>query len=55
MKDMTQGVPAKLILGFAAPMLAGSLFQQVYNVADTMIVGRYLGEEALAGVGVPGR
>ena len=42
MKDMTQGAPAKLILGFAAPMLAGSLFQQVYNVADTMIVGRYL-------------
>lgn len=54
MKDMTQGAPAKLILGFAAPMLAGSLFQQIYNVADTMIVGRYLGEEALAGVGSTG-
>ncbi len=54
MKDMTQGAPAKLILGFAIPMLIGNLFQQIYNVADTMIVGRYLGEEALAGVGSTG-
>lgn len=54
MKDMTQGKPAKLILGFAIPMLIGSLFQQIYNVADTVIVGRYLGEAALAGVGSTG-
>lgn len=54
MKDMTQGQPAKLILGFAIPMLIGSLFQQIYNVADTVIVGRYLGEAALAGVGSTG-
>lgn len=54
MKDMTQGSPVKLIIGFAVPMLIGNLFQQIYNVADTMIVGRYLGEEALAGVGSTG-
>ena len=51
---MTQGSPAKLLLGFAVPMLIGNLFQQIYNVVDTMIVGRYLGEEALAGVGSTG-
>ena len=54
MKDMTQGKPLKLIIGFAIPMLIGNIFQQVYNVADTMIVGRYLGENALAGVGSTG-
>lgn len=54
MKDMTQGSPAKLIIGFALPMLIGNIFQQIYNVVDTMIVGQYLGEEALAGVGSTG-
>ena len=49
MKDMTQGKPLKLIIGFAIPMLIGNIFQQVYNVADTVIVGRFLGESALAG------
>ena len=53
-KDMTQGSPAKLILGFALPMLAGMLFQQLYNLVDTMIVGRFLGVNALAGVGATG-
>ena len=53
-KDMTQGSPAKLILGFALPLLAGMLFQQLYNFVDTMIVGRFLGVNALAGVGVTG-
>ena len=47
MKDMTQGKPLKLIIGFAIPMLIGNIFQQVYNVADTVIVGRFLGESAL--------
>ena len=42
MKDMTQGKPLKLIIGFAIPMLIGNIFQQVYNVADTVIVGRFL-------------
>lgn len=54
MKDMTQGKPLKLIIGFAIPMLIGNIFQQVYNVVDTVIVGRFLGESALAGVGSTG-
>lgn len=49
MKDMTQGKPLKLIIGFAIPMLIGNIFQQVYNVADTVIVGRFLGEECSGG------
>lgn len=54
MKDMTKGNPASLIISFAIPMLIGNIFQQIYNVADTVIVGRYLGENALAGVGSTG-
>lgn len=54
MKDMTQGNPTKLLLGFAIPMLIGNVFQQIYNVVDTLIVGKYLGEDALAGVGSTG-
>lgn len=42
-KDMTKGSPMKLILGFAIPMLMGMLFQQFYNLVDTMIVGKTLG------------
>ena len=38
-KDMTQGHPGKLILGFAVPLLFGNLFQQFYNLMDTLIVG----------------
>ena len=53
-KDMTSGSPVRLIIGFAVPMLAGMLFQQLYNFVDTMIVGRFLGVEALAGVGATG-
>ena len=53
-KDLTQGSPLKLILGFALPMMAGMLFQQLYNLVDTMIVGRFLGVTALAGVGATG-
>lgn len=53
-KDLTHGSPAKLILGFALPLLAGMLFQQLYNLVDTMIVGRFLGVTALAGVGATG-
>lgn len=44
----------KLILGFAVPLLFGLLFQQFYNVVDTMIVGKVLGVQALAGVGATG-
>ena len=53
-KDMTQGSPLKLILAFAVPLMLGSLFQQFYNLADTIIVGRFVGVEALAAVGSVG-
>ena len=48
---MTVGKESKLILRFALPMLAGNLFQQLYNVVDSVIVGNFLGKEALAAVG----
>lgn len=54
MKVMTKGSPLKQIVVFAVPMLVGNIFQQIYNMADTIIVGRYLGEKALAGVGSSG-
>jgi len=53
-KNMTEGVPIKLILSFAAPMLLGNIFQQVYNLTDTAIVGKFVGENALAAVGSAG-
>ncbi len=53
-KDMTQGSPMKLILGFSVPLLFGYLFQQFYSLVDTLIVGRYLGVDALAAVGSTG-
>lgn len=51
MKDLTDGKPARLILQFATPMLIGNVFQQLYNVVDSIIVGNFLGKEALAAVG----
>ncbi|SBV90530.1 conserved membrane hypothetical protein [uncultured delta proteobacterium] len=53
-KSLTTGTPAKLILKFALPLLAGNLFQQIYNMADTLIVGRTLGVHALGSVGSTG-
>lgn len=53
-KSMLEGKAWKLILSFSIPLLIGGIFQQVYNLIDVMIVGRYLGEEALAGVGSTG-
>lgn len=53
-KDLTQGKPMKLILGFMLPLLFGMLFQQFYNMVDTIIVGRFIGIDALAGVGSTG-
>lgn len=50
-KDMTSSSPLKLILTFSVPLLIGNIFQQLYNMVDTLIVGRYLGVDALAGVG----
>ncbi|WP_069998060.1 MATE family efflux transporter [Cellulosilyticum sp. I15G10I2] len=53
-KNMTQGNPAKLILLFTIPLLLGNFFQQLYNIADTFIVGRTIGVNALAAVGCTG-
>ena len=53
-KSMTEGSPAKLIISFAIPMLMGLLFQQFYNMADTAIVGKWLGVKELAAVGSVG-
>ena len=50
-KDMTSGSPIKHIIGFAVPVFLGSIFQQFYNIVDTMIVGRFVGVNALAAVG----
>ena len=50
-KDLTKGEPLKLILLFSVPLLIGNVFQQLYNIADLVIVGRLLGVEAFAAVG----
>lgn len=52
--DMTKGNPMKIILLFSIPVLMGNLFQQFYNMVDTIIVGQYLGSKALAAVGSTG-
>lgn len=51
MKDLTVGKESKLIFQFTIPMLLGNLFQQLYNVVDSVIVGHFLGKQALAAVG----
>ena len=53
-KDLTTGSPLRLIFQFALPTLFGMLFQQFYNLVDTMIVGKLLGAQALAAVGSTG-
>ena len=50
-KDMTVGSPAKRILEFSIPMLLGNIAQQLYNTADSIIVGKFVGDNALAAVG----
>lgn len=50
-RDLTQGPVVRTMLLFAVPMILGNLLQQCYNIADTMIVGKYLGQNALAAVG----
>lgn len=49
--NMTSGSPAKLILRFALPLLIGNLFQQLYNMVDSLVVGNFVGADALAAVG----
>ncbi len=51
MKDFTTGYEGRLILNFAVPMLLGNVFMQTYQLVDSIIVGQYLGKEALAAVG----
>ena len=50
-KDLTRGTPWKLIVQFALPIMAGNLLQQLYNTADTIIVGNFNGQQALSAVG----
>ena len=50
-RDMTNGSPARHILLFSLPLLAGNLLQQLYNMVDSMVVGRFVGPTALAAVG----
>ncbi len=52
--DMTEGKPLRLLSVFALPLLIGNIFQQAYNLADSMIVGQMLGANALAAVGATG-
>jgi putative MATE family efflux protein len=51
MKDLTTGSEGRLIFQFAAPMLLGNIFQQLFNVVDSIIVGNFVGKTALAAVG----
>lgn len=53
-KDMTRGNPIKLILSFCLPLVAGNIFQQLYNMVDSIIVGKFVGVNALAAVGATG-
>ena len=50
-KDMTRGKPLPLIISFALPLMVGNIFQQLYTVVDTMVVGKALGVDALAALG----
>ena len=50
-KNLTEGKPLNLLFFFALPMVAGNLFQQLYNMVDTAVVGKFVGEDAVAAVG----
>ena len=52
--DMTKGSPSKLITKFIIPIIIGNIFQQLYSMVDTIIVGRFVGVDALAAVGATG-
>ncbi len=53
-KDMTKGKPIPIIIGFCIPMILGNIFQQLYNMVDSIIVGQFVGVDALAAVGATG-
>lgn len=50
-RDMTQGNPIRLILAFAVPLFIGNIFQQLYSMVDTMVVGYHLGDSGIAAIG----
>ena len=52
--DMTEGNETKLLIKFAVPMLIGNIFQQFYNIVNSVVVGKFVGDTALAGVGIVG-
>ena len=52
--NMTEGSPVRLILAFSVPMLIGNIFQQLYNLVDSVIVGQFIGADALAAIGATG-
>ena len=52
--DMTEGTPWKRIVIFTIPMLLGNIAQQLYSTVDSVIVGRYVGDNAIAAVGASG-
>lgn len=52
--DMTVGTPWKAIMLFTVPMIIGNIAQQLYNTVDSIVVGRYIGDNALAAVGSAG-
>ena len=52
--DMTQGNPVRLMIAFAIPMMVGGIFQLMYNMVDTVVLGRYVGVNALAAIGATG-
>ena len=53
-KNMTVGNPARIILEFVLPIFLGNLFQQLYSMVDTIIVGKFVGTKSLAAVGATG-
>ena len=53
-QDMTKGKIMPMLIRFTIPLVLGNLFQQLYSMVDTIIVGRYVGKEALAAVGATG-
>ncbi len=50
-KDLTVGEPSKVLWRFCLPLFASVIFQQLYNIADSLVVGKFVGENALAAVG----
>ena len=54
-KDMTSGKITPLLINFTIPLVLGNLFQLTYNAADSIIVGKFVGEDALAAVGTANR